>query len=142
MCVCEIEREKCCEGCWGQGHYKGSVCVGHGTVLAGTHVHIHACTHSCQKQWLIVDAEPSWVHALQSHIVSPAASLSLPFSYLCLSLSITNNSVFLPQLLPFTFNFVSLQFPDTRDLMFTLHLYIQLTAVSVAALVPFFSSFN
>lgn len=54
----------------GQGQHKGSVCAGHGTVLGGMHVHIQTCTHTCQKQRLIVDSQPSWVHPLQSHIVS------------------------------------------------------------------------
>lgn len=86
VCACAWEREKCCcEGWWGQGHYKGSVCAVHGTVLAGTHTHIHACTYTCQKQRLIVDTHAQLVHALQSHIVSPFASSSHAFSYLSLS---------------------------------------------------------
>lgn len=99
MCVCLWERERNvvrgegvgCEGWWVQGQHKGSVCAGHGTVLAGTHVHIR--THTCQKQRLIVDIQPSSVRALQSHIVSHPPS----FSYLSLSSFITNVSVcFLP----------------------------------------------
>ena len=113
VCVClrewVREREKCCEGCWGQGHYKGSVCVGHGTVLAGTHVHIQACTLAKNSGLLWTPSPVGSTH--YSHTLYHPLPLCLFLSLIFLSLYLSQITlVFLPQLLPFTFNLVSLQF--------------------------------
>lgn len=79
-----------------QGHYKGSVCAGHGTVLAGTHAHIQTCTLTGKYRGSLWPASPGRVHALQSYIVSLSASpLYLP-SFMFVSLNPS-------QIIPFLF---------------------------------------
>lgn len=98
VCVCERERNVVrADGLvvrvdGGKGITRAVFVQGTGlSSLTRTYTYKHA--HTLGKNRGLLWTQPSWVHALQSHIVSLFGSLALPFSYLSLSLSNTNYSV-------------------------------------------------